>query len=591
MVAARTAFVRIGLSLLCTASLAVVCQSKDEPASLEVSPQQLKLKLGESKALSSKLKGREGAVQWALDGARLGNVTSNGVYHAPTQATTPATVRVIATVPGKPELKAETVVFLEPVSVEVKPRSAELQLNRTVQLSAKVDGAANQQVIWSIQGGAGAGQITPGGLFTAPQVFQTPGTVVVQAASAADPSKTATATLRIEPVSISISPTEVQLKHGDNRKFVAKVNGTPLPEVLWSVDGENLGSVSPQGVYTTPPAMTTPTVVTVIARAAGDPSKQAIARVRVEGIEVVTGQRARQAPRPQRRSPLARIARTAYRITTPRVVRLFMPFDPVDLFVKGPRFEGKTGKLYVPLGASLPLEAAVLNTSDDRTEWKLEGSSVGDVSEDGLYQAPEKAATPQVVQVRVTSAADPSKSALFTLNIPAVVVRADEKKENKCLLHGVVQLAATVENTENDKIVWSVEGGDAFGAVSATGQYRSPSSISTPATVRVRAASEADPTKFALIAVQIPAVSLDLSPDSTELKPGGSVRFKARARGSAADGTAEVEWKLTPPIGTISPDGVYQAPVDGGAQVVQVTASLKGDPTRTATASIKLKGK
>ena len=68
MVAARTALVRIGLSLLCTASLAVVCQGKDEPASLEVSPQQLKLKLGESKALSSKLKGREGVVQWALDG-------------------------------------------------------------------------------------------------------------------------------------------------------------------------------------------------------------------------------------------------------------------------------------------------------------------------------------------------------------------------------------------------------------------------------------------------------------------------------------------------------------------------------------------
>jgi hypothetical protein len=68
------------------------------------------------------------------------------------------------------------------------------------------------------------------------------------------------------------------------------------------------------------------------------------------------------------------------------------------------------------------------------------------------------------------------------------------------------------------------------------------------------------------------------------------VRLKTKVEGCSSK-TGEVVWTLTPDIGSITPDGIYSAPEGTGPQVVQVTASLRSDPTKTATASLRLSGK
>jgi hypothetical protein len=214
---------------------------------------------------------------------------------------------------------------------------------------------------------------------------------------------------------------------------------------------------------------------------------------------------------------------------------------------------------------------------------------VGEISEEGIYYAPASLATPAVIQVRATSLADPTKSVLHTLHIPPVVVQAP-KQTFTCQLDGAVQLQAKVENSENDQIKWSVEGGNDFGSVSENGLYHPPSVLTTPAVVRVRAASVADPTKTAIIQVNVPELRLELSPDNAEVRPGRTVRLKTKVEGCSSK-TGEVVWTLTPDIGSITPDGIYSAPEGTGPQVVQVTASLRSDPTKTATASLRLSGK
>ena len=137
---------------------------------------------------------------------------------------------------------------------------------------------------------------------------------------------------------------------------------------------------------------------------------------------------------------------------------------------------------------------------------------------------------------------------------------------------------------------WSVEGGEGNGTISENGLYHPPAVLTTPAVIRVRAASVADPSKYAVLQVNVPGVRLGLSPDEGEVRPGRSLRLKPKVEGCTSR-SGEVAWRLTPEIGSITPDGVYTAPEGTGPQVVQVTAILKADPTKTATAALRLPGK
>jgi hypothetical protein len=146
-----------------------------------------------------------------------------------------------------------------------------------------------------------------------------------------------------------------------------------------------------------------------------------------------------------------------------------------------------------------------------------------------------------------------------------------------------------VENAENRRILWSVEGGERFGSVSEGGLYQTPPSLPTPGVVRVKASAVADPSKSTVIQVRVPEAGLSVSPTSAELRPGQSLRLQPKVRG--CNGSHEVLWTLTPQVGSVSPDGVYRAPQDGKPQVVQVTAILKADPTKTAVTTVRLRGR
>lgn len=560
------------------------CSAKTDAPALEIVPPKLTLRLGEEHALRAKLGGKDVAVRWSVPDAASGSVSSSGVYHAPDSATTPATIHVTGWVDAY--VKAECLVFLEPVAVAVAPPAVALTAGQTTQLRAAVEGTADQRVRWSVDGGAARGEVSASGLYSAPARMLTPSSVTVRATSAADPSKSGTAVIRFGAVSIKISgDDEVTLQHGQTHRFVAKVTGSANTDVEWKVLGEGQGQVSPNGLYATPPQMVTPTVISLVASAAADPTKSVVARIRIAAIDV---RPAAPGKKRAKGNGLMAQAGKALNSAVQRVTRLYLPFNPVDMIVSGPFFKGKSGKQYVPLGGSVSLSAVVANSTNDRVVWKLEGAKLGEVSPEGIYQAPSTLTTPQVVQVRATSVADPSKSLDFSLHIPPVLVQT-QHAAYLCPLGGAVQLAAAVENAEDNRLAWTVEGGDKFGTVSEAGLYHPASVITTPATVRVRATSLADATKFAVLEVAIPEVSLDVSPDDAMVRPGESVRFRTRVKG--CPGLQEVTWKLTPEVGTISADGVYRAPEGTGAQVVQVRACLKADPDKAVTATIRIRGR
>src|ERR1700722_12930058 len=93
-------------------------------------------------------------------------------------------------------------------SVVVSPASAQVKLGGQVQFSAT--GSSNNVVIWSITGsgcsGISCGQITSGGLYTAPTAAPNPPVVAVVATSLADLTQSGSAAVMIgTPVSVGVT--------------------------------------------------------------------------------------------------------------------------------------------------------------------------------------------------------------------------------------------------------------------------------------------------------------------------------------------------------------------------------------------------
>jgi hypothetical protein len=84
------------------------------------------------------------------------------------------------------------------VGVAVTPDSANLTAGQQQRFTATVTGSPNTAVTWSLSP-SGAGSIAADGLYTAPPTVMAEQTVTVTATAAADPARTASATIRVRP--------------------------------------------------------------------------------------------------------------------------------------------------------------------------------------------------------------------------------------------------------------------------------------------------------------------------------------------------------------------------------------------------------
>ena len=225
------------------------------------------------------------SVFWSLSG--IGTLTTSGFYTAPSSVfgTAPVTVTVYAnatvTAGGvvSTHRGSATVRLLPTVSITLTPGSVNLRGGDSQQFIATVSGTANTGVSWVINPAVGA--ITPSGLYTAPATIASAENVVVTATSAADPTKSASANINLlaSGVSISVNPKTATLTPQQTQLFTAAVTGTTETGVTWSLSPPNLGSVSPQGLYTAPDTITANQTATLTATSVADRSKAAAANI------------------------------------------------------------------------------------------------------------------------------------------------------------------------------------------------------------------------------------------------------------------------------------------------------------------------
>lgn len=451
----------------------------------------------------------------------------------------------------------------EPVSVSVSPATASVLLGGTSQFTAVVSNTTNTGVTWSVNGVTGgsgaAGTISASGLFTAPQNLPQPATVTVAATSAADSSASNSAAVTItSDVVVSVAPATASVELGAVQSFAAHIasSGAPNTAVTWSLAGATCsnatcGTVDVNGNYTAPQILPANPIVTLTARSVADPSKSGTAAIAVTSHFTfsVSG------------STTVNTGATSVYTATLTPLPNSNPSTAIGWAVSGAGCSGAT--------------CGTISAS---------GSST-------TFMAPALAPSPNVVTITATPAADPSKAASIAVTIQSQITVTVTPQTASVALGLTEPLTAQVTGSANTAVTWDVNGvvggNSTFGSVtnvsgSDTTTYTAPASLPTPATVTVRATSQANPSVSNTASVTLTsAASISLSPTAATLAVSHAQMFTANISGSA---NTNVTWQVGGVPGGSSALG--QICVVGSSPCQVVTTAPAGSVDYVAPASV-----
>lgn len=336
-------------------------------------------------------------------------------------------------------------------------------------------------------------------------------------------------------VTISISPTSATLPAGGAQPFTASVQGAADTNVIWQVNqvtggSSTTGIVDSTGSYTAP-SVQSQTVFTVTAVAEADTSISASASVTV--------------------TPLVKVT-----------------VSPNNVAVETNHTQQFT--------------ATVVNTTNTAVTWQVSGvtggnSTVGKIDVNGLYTAPGSVPSPATVTVTAISVADPTKSDSASVTISLTPVLTVNPLQANVVVGLQQQFTAIISGGGNQAVNWQVNGisggNTTVGMISAGGLYTAPGSVPAPATVTIKAISQADNTVTGTATVTVIAqLGVSISPSGPiTIALSGTQVFTATVVGDPLN--QGVTWDLTciSDVETVTPDCDGKSGNDGDGDISFLT--------------------
>lgn len=618
-------------TLVATATVTVVV-----PVRVTLSPTSASTTVGGTQQFSATVTGTTNlSVTWSVNGivggnATVGTISASGLYTAPASLLLTQSYTVSArSVADTTAVGNATITVVVPVAVSVSPTSASVRVGNTFQFSSTVTGSTNTAVTWSVS--ANGGSISAGGLYTAPATVPS-GAVTVTATSAADPTKTASATVTVQPgVSVVVSPSTASVVVGQTQQFTATVTGTTTTSVTWSVTGG--GSINTSGVYTAP-ATVPAGAVTVTATSQDGSNTTGTATVTITpAISVSVTPSTITLNTGQSQQFTATVTGTTNQTVTWTVTGggtisftsgLYTapatPAGPITITATSQADPTKTATATVtviapptgvfvsvfprdknlPVGKTQQFTAHVIRAANQSVTWSVNGvvggnSTFGTIDVAGVYSPPS--VQPGSPNITVTACSTAVPTACMTVNA-RIVPNVDVSPASARLEVGLTkQLTATVTGVGNTGVMWSVNGvpggNSTFGTVSPSGLYTAPTTA-PPGFVRVSAQSVVDPAAVGYATINVVTVSTRLGPAGQTVLPGGRLQFDYQAfqYPQTITTTPIVNWFVNgiqggnSTVGTISPSGLYVAPLTPQTVTIEVRSAVNPSAIRNVQLTV-----
>jgi len=589
------------------------------PVTVGLTPASATVVLGATQQFTATVSGSSNsAVGWSVNGVPGGNtsvgtVSSTGLFTAPQNLPTPASVTITATSQADATKSAAAAAGIQSdLVVTISPDPASIELGATQQFAAAVASAGNpnRAVVWAVSGVVGGnatvGTIASSGLYTAPQNLPSPPTLTLSAASIADPAKTDTATANVTSSFTLALAGPTALNTGAAGTFnatLAPVAGSnPNLALQWRVNGVLNGSaangqICAAGIvtciapvssaatveYRAPLVAPAGGIATISVTSAADAAKSALAVVTINTVVAVTI------------SPAIGVA--------------------------------------VALDGSQQFAATVSGTTDQRIVWDVNGVTGGNqlttgaISNSPTLLGPATFFAPSqlpggtnTVTIRATSQFDTSKSASVIVQLFSnVVVAVSTSSGSSVSLRAIGRketLCVGIGNTANTTLVWTVNnvvnGNSTLGTIAPGNNlgcpplgppgsqvfsfdYTAPAAVPSPPiapTVVATATSVADPSRSGSVTITILAApTVSVSPPSLSLPTDGTAQFSAFVAGTPVLGVA---WQVNgvangdATVGTIcmpaSNPCLAPAPATIAAIEYRAPATIPANPTVTIAA-------
>jgi RHS repeat-associated protein len=198
-------------------------------------------------------------VIWSMPSGMPGTLTASGVYTAPNSISSQQTVPVTATVLGDSTQSITAFVTLTPaLSIGLTPGAATLTNGQTQQFTASVANASSTGVTWTLNP-AGVGAIDATGFYTAPAGLTTQQTVTITAASQADATQSASATVTLSPTAVAPPSSTPCASTGYGFQRVIVIDHTKIPNTdqanfpfLFNTTDPDLATTTNGGQVTNP---------------------------------------------------------------------------------------------------------------------------------------------------------------------------------------------------------------------------------------------------------------------------------------------------------------------------------------------------
>jgi hypothetical protein len=501
------------------------------------------------------------SVAWSVNGIASGNaatgaITAAGVYTAPADLPSPATVQIAATSHADLTKSATaSVTIISDITLVLMPNPARVELGATqaFQVIVTSSGHPDSTMRWSLAGAAcpsACGAADSSGRFTAPGILPSSPSVTLTAQSVAVSSKQVSAAVTITSnFSLQLSaPSSVPA--GGSGTVVATLtpvpNSNPSTVLAWSLSGPGCsgsscgvlsvattqsgsgGSVSNSATYTAPGTAPNPNTVTVTVSPPADPSKKAQATITIQvGVSVSV-------------SPATATLAGGHRAT-------------LTVQVNGTSNTGVVWSVNgTPGGNSTFGQICVAGSNPCQTVTSTTASQVD-------YLAPGAIPSPNPVSATAVSAADSTKSASAQITVINHVVVSVQPAIVTLAPLAVQGFQASVLGTSNQNVVWQVQGtacstAGACGTVEANGIFTAPTSPPSPNAIQVVAISSDDPTQSGAANVTISAGAniLTLHPSSV---------YVGAAQASRCAWMAAASWPPAPdPVRPCSSQGRQEQP-------------------------------
>lgn len=191
-------------------------------------------------------------VRWTVFPS-IGTISETGLYRAPADfvGTQRVTITAVSLADGTKSGEA-TITLEQRLQISLTPSSASLTVGGRQQFTAVVTGGTNRGVSWSLS--PSTGTISDTGLYTAPAFLVATATVIVRATSLADPARSATATVTIQPAGGAPAPVISLGGITNSASFQAVAAATPggrpgiAPGQIITLFGTNLGPATASGL-------------------------------------------------------------------------------------------------------------------------------------------------------------------------------------------------------------------------------------------------------------------------------------------------------------------------------------------------------